>query len=183
VGLAVGRFPSRPPRCRHDRQAAHRCVQGEAWWQPRALFRRRHCEVLVEVTNLTVLALHRAVRVDSDDSAYSACVHRLYFRQVEDLVNAGERFDVISLSNVYDWAPLEVSAVSLRRVVDHYLAPGGYVVVRRATGRIHDLMKGAGMLEDAEDADFSSGLAALDANPFFFNKVDCLCAARFSGSA
>jgi len=94
--------------------------------------------------------------------------------RAEDLPDS-ERFDFVSLSNIYDFSLEEASVASVKGVVGSLLKPGGELLVRRAVGRAPEILTLAGgtVLE-------GEALQNYDLNSLFYRNVGSVAAAKFA---
>jgi hypothetical protein len=93
---------------------------------------------------------------------------------VEDLEEGGSNFDVVTLSNIYDFGPEQKAIESIKQVAKKCLKPGGQLIVRRATGKTSEILAGAGGKVNSGEA-----LGLLDFNPLFYRTGDTVASAAF----
>jgi len=79
--------------------------------------------------------------------------------KAEDLKDV-EKFDFVSLSNIYDFATEDAAVSSMKGVAAALLKPGGELLVRRAVGKAQGILKQAGgevlQGESLQDYDYNS---------------------------
>lgn len=85
-----------------------------------------------------------------------------------------EKFDFVSLSNIYDFSKEEAAVESMKGVVGALLKPGGEVLVRRAIGNAGGILKKAGGKQLEGEA-----LENYDINSLFYRSVGTVAAAKF----
>ena len=92
----------------------------------------------------------------------------------------GPGFDLISLSNIFDWTTAPVATAAIADIVRRHLRPGGYILFRRAFGGCRAIAEaasgGAGL--SAEDASLTAALPLLERTPFFYRNQDSVVAWR-----
>ena len=105
-----------------------------------------------------------------------------YESEISAIQNDGVKYDLISLSNIYDWAPQPAAIAGVQKIAQTLLNPGGYILIRRACGGCEAIVRGAGAVSVDEDADLNARLSTMDHTPFFCRGKpgEVLIAARFS---
>jgi len=91
-----------------------------------------------------------------------------------DLTDVEDKFDFVSLSNIYDFSKEEVSIKNIKDVAATILKPGGELLVRRAVGNAPGILEKAGgkVLE-------GESLENYDYNSLFYRSVGTVASAKF----
>lgn len=95
-----------------------------------------------------------------------------------DLKDVDDKFDFVSLSNIYDFSKEEAAIKNIKDVVQHILKPNGELLVRRAVGNAPDILEQAGGKRLAGEA-----LENYDYNSLFYRSVGTVAAAKFPAPA
>merc|ERR1712137_353101 len=93
--------------------------------------------------------------------------------KAEDLKDV-EKFDFVSLSNIYDFSTEEAAVTSMKGVAAAMLKPNGELLVRRAVGKAQGILKQAGgkLLE-------GEALQDCDYNSLFYRSPATVASAKF----
>lgn len=96
-----------------------------------------------------------------------------FLGKAEDL-RPSEKFDFVSLSNIYDFSKESAAVASLKGVAASMLKPDGEILMRRAVGNAAEIMKAAGgrQLE-------GESLENYDCNSLFYQNKGTVAAAKF----
>eukprot|EP00931_Biecheleriopsis_adriatica_P066109 TRINITY_DN40521_c0_g1_i1.p1 TRINITY_DN40521_c0_g1~~TRINITY_DN40521_c0_g1_i1.p1 ORF type:complete len:399 (-),score=94.38 TRINITY_DN40521_c0_g1_i1:159-1355(-) len=94
--------------------------------------------------------------------------------RAEDLKDM-DKFDLVSLSNIYDFSDEEASIASVKGVVASALKPNGELLVRRAVGSAPHILKQAGGKQLEGEA-----LENYDINPLFYQGAGTVASAKFA---
>jgi len=96
------------------------------------------------------------------------------FQGKADAVTADEKFDFVSLSNIYDFALVEAAVNDVSAVAAAILKPGGELLVRRAVGSADTILRQAGGKQLQGEA-----LENFDYNSLFYRSPGSVAAAKF----
>merc|ERR1711988_948295 len=97
-----------------------------------------------------------------------------FLGKAEDL-RPSEKFDFVSLSNIYDFSKESAAVASLKGVAASMLKPDGEILMRRAVGSAVDIMKAAGGTQLEGEA-----LENYDCNSLFYQNKGTVAAAKFA---
>uniref|UniRef100_A0A7S0IYD1 Uncharacterized protein n=1 Tax=Calcidiscus leptoporus TaxID=127549 RepID=A0A7S0IYD1_9EUKA len=97
------------------------------------------------------------------------------FQGKADAVRDDDKFDFVSLSNIYDFSLVEAAVKDVRAVAAAMLKPNGTLLVRRAVGSAGAILKQAGGKQLEGEA-----LENLDYNSLFYRSPGTVAAASFA---
>jgi len=83
-----------------------------------------------------------------------------------------KKFDVITTSNIFDWANRDQAVTQINQIATNYLRPGGMILMRRALGDCSVILKQAGGHIGSPEEKLNAELFSTDRNPFFYQNPD-----------